>query len=161
MQEEISYFDVLKSVITKRKVQDNDIDKHFIPFVTMKWLSKDPKTCHTINILNVARGLQFIPKKDEYIFLKRAVTLPKNKYIAFDKNDKEYNIILLALATHFKCGKQTAKEYMDILGGEKIVALLEKMAQINNKYTSDAKILELRNALQKKKKELLKIKGIR
>ena len=160
MKEELSYFDILKSVITKIKVPDNELEKHFVPFVTMKWLSRDPKTCHTINVLNSTRGLRFIPKKDEYIYLKKVVNLPKNKYIEFDKNDKEYDIILLTIAIHFKCGKQTAKEYMKILGGEKIIALLEKLAQINNKYTSDAKILELRNALQKKKKELLKIKGI-
>lgn len=160
MKEELSYFDVLKSVITKIEVPDEDIEKHFVPFVSMKWLSRDAKTCHSINTLNSTRGLQFIPKKDEYIFLKKVVKLPKNKYIEFDKNDKEYDIILLAIAVHFKCGKQTAKEYMKILGGEKIITLLEKLAQINNKYTSDAKILELRNALVKKKKEILKIKGI-
>lgn len=161
MQEELSYFDVLKSVITKIKVPDNDVEKHFVPFVTMKWLSSDPKTCYTINTLNTTRGLQFIPKKDEYIFLKKAVSLPKNKYIAFDKNDKEYDIILLAVASHFKCGKQTAKEYMKILGGERIIKILEKIAQINNTYTKDPKVLELRSALLKKKKEILKIKGIK
>jgi len=161
LQEELSYFDVLKSVITKIKVFDNDVEKHFVPFVTMKWLSRDAQTCHKINVLNSTRGLQYVPKKDEYIFLRNVVNLPKKKFLEFDKNDKEQEIILSAIALHFKCGKQTAKEYMNILGGEKLIQLLEKIAQINNLHTKNSKILELRNALNKKRKELLKIKGIK
>jgi len=161
MKEEIGYFDVLKSVITKIKVDNDDVEKHFVPFISMKWLSVDPKTCYTINQLNSAQGLNHIPKMDEYLFLKRVVNLPKNKYIAFDKNDKEMDIIIHNIAMYYRCGKETAKEYMKILGSDRIIELLEKIAQVNNKFTTDKNILDLRNAINKKRKEIQKYKGIK
>jgi hypothetical protein len=159
MSKEIGYFDVLKSVITKIKVDNEDIKKHFVPFMTMKWLSNDAQTCHIINTLNTGEGLKYIPKEDEYLYLKRVVRLPKNKYIAFDKTDKDMDKIISAIAKYYKTNNASALDYINILGGEKTIALIEKISQINNKYTTDKTMLELRIALAKKKKEIIKIKG--
>jgi hypothetical protein len=158
-EKEIGYFDVMKSIITKDKVPEEVVEKHFVPFISMKWLSVDAKTCYSINELNSSRGIKLIPKYDEYIYLKRVVKLPKNKYLAFDKNDKEMDLIILTLSYHFKSGKEVAKEYIKIMGGEKVIIILEKIAQINNHYTTNEKILKLRNAINKKRKEILQIKG--
>ena len=160
MQEELSYFDVLKSIVTKRKVSDTDIEKHFSGFMATTWVSKDAQSCYSVNGLNSAQGLNHIPKLAEYKFIKTMIKLPKNKFIEFDKTDKHMNIIIKALGSYFNCGKSTTEEYMQILGGAKIVKILELLAQVNNKHTTDKKILDIRMALVKKTKDLMNIKGI-
>lgn len=160
MREELSYFDVLKSIVTKKKVPVPDIEKHFSGFMATSWVSRDPQSCYVLNKLNSAQGLKHIPKLAEYKFIKSMIKLPKNKYIEFDKPDKNMNIIIKALSSYFKCGRSTVEEYMQILGGPKIIKILELLAQLNNKYTTDKSILDIREALLKKKEDLMNIKGI-
>jgi len=153
------YFDVLTSIINKKQISEEDIQKHFVTYTTIVWLSRNPMACYAANQLNSCRGNKYIPKDVDYKFLKESIKLPKNSRLEFDKNDKEMKIIENAIRTYFKTGKSTAREYMAILGGKRIVEILEKMAQLNNTYTRDKDIIDIRNALVKKKKELLKIKG--
>lgn len=161
MNKEIGYFDVLKSVITKQRIDEDSINKHFVPFMALTWVSADPKTCYETNELNTARGLSYIPKIDEYKFLRSKIKLPKNKYIPFDKNDKHYNTIVSVIADYFRIGKVTAEEYIKMMGGERVIEILEIIGQINNTYTNDKRILSVREALSKKKAYLKKIKGIK
>jgi len=161
MNKEIGYFDVLKSVINKHRMDDEIIDKHFVPFMALTWISVDPKTCYETNELNTAKGLGYIPKTAEYRFLRNKVKIPKNKFIPFDKNDKYANTIISALANYYRVGKVTAQEYMKMMGGNRVIKLLEKIGQINNTYTTDKYILSVREALAKKKADLKKIKGIK
>ena len=155
------YFDVLNSVINKKQISDEDLKKHFVSYPTIVWLSKNPMACYASNQLNSCRGNKFIPKKADYLFLKGSIQLPKNTRLAFDKNDKEMKIIETAIKNYYKTGKSTAREYMKMMGGVRIITLLEKLAQLNNTFTRDKDILDLRNALLKKRNELLKIKGIK
>ncbi|MHB8097965.1 MAG: hypothetical protein ACYDD5_00035 [Sulfuricurvum sp.] len=154
------YFDVLTSIINKKEVSNDDVSNHFVGFMAIKWLSINPMACYVSNQLNSARGNKYIPKEAEYRFLKESIKLPKNTKLSFDKNDKDTKVIIDNLMSIYKTGRNTILEYMDILGGEKIISLLEKNAQLNNKYTTDPKIIELRSALVKKKNDLLNIKGI-
>ena len=156
---ESSYFEVLTSIINKKKISSDDINKHFAGFPAIKWLSINPMACYAANQLNSARGNKYIPKEAEYKFLKQSVKLPTNTKLSFDKNDKEMKVIIDALKVYFKTGNTTAEEYLNLLGGEKVIVILEKIAQLNNTYTTEKKIIELRMALAKKKNELLKIKG--
>jgi len=160
-EENISYWDVQKSVITKQRISEENIIKHFTPFMTITWLSVDPRTCYETNELNTAIGLKYIPKIDEYKFIRNKVKLPKNKYIPMDKNDKHWNIIILAVAEYYRVGKVTANDYIKMMGGPRIINLLERIGQIHNTYTTDKYILSVRNALVKKKTELKKLKGIK
>jgi len=161
MEKEIGYFDVLKSVINKHRIDDEIVNKHFVPFMALTWISVDPKTCYETNELNTARGLNYIPKLDEYKFLRSKVKLPRGKFIPFDKNDKHMNIIILAIADYYRVGKVTAQEYIKMMGGDRIIELLERIGQIHNTYTTDKYILSVRDALAKKKKDLKKMKGIK
>jgi hypothetical protein len=153
------YFDVLKSIINKQNVPQDDIEKHFAGFMAVKWLSANPMACYTVNHLNSARGNKFIPKIAEYKFLKETIKLPKNTFLQFDKNDKDMQIILDVLVTEFRVGIENVQDYMKILGGERILKILNKHAQLLNTQTTDPKIIELRKAIKKKEKDLLKIKG--
>jgi len=161
MNKEIGYFDVLRSVITKQHIDEDSINKHFVPFMALTWVSADPKTCYETNELNTTRGLSYIPKINEYKFLRSKIKLPKNKYIPFDKNDKHYNIIVSVVADYFRIGKVTAEEYIKMMGGERVIEILEIIGQINNTYTNDKRILSVREALVKKKSYLKKIEGIK
>jgi hypothetical protein len=161
MQEEVSYWDVQKSVITKKRISEDIIKKQFTPFMALNWLSADPKTCYETNELNTAIGLNTIPLINEYKFIKNVVRLPKNKYLPMDKNDKHWNIIISAIANYYNVGKVTANEYIKLMGGSRLISLLERIGQIHNNYTTDKNILSVRDALKKKKAEIKKIKGIK
>jgi len=155
---EIGYFEVLKSVINKNKIDEADIKKHFSSWQAIKWLADDAKTCYTLNMLNVCpginRSLHGIDTLTEYKFIKNTVNLPKNKYIPFLKNDKEMNLIIKYLSTYFKTGNETTKEYMRILKGDRLLTLLDKISYKGNRNVTNKNILELRNAITKKRKEL-------
>ena len=153
------YFDVLKSIISKSNVSEEDVDKHFAGFLAVKWLSANPMACYAANSLNSARGNKHIPKSAEYKFLKNVIKLPKNTYLKFDKNDKEMQIIMTTLTKEFSVGPDNVEDYMQILGGERILKILNKHAQLLNKTTTDPQIIELRKAIKKKEKDLLKMKG--
>jgi len=153
------YFDVLTSIINKKEISEEDIGKHFAGFPAIKWLSINPMACYAANQINSCRGNKYIPNSAEYRFLKQVIKLPKNTRLSFDKNDKEMKIIIDNLKVYFKAGVTTTIEYMNLLGGERLIPILEKIAQINNTYTTDKNILDLRMALAKKNKDLLKIKG--
>jgi len=150
-QKEIGYFDVLKSVITKEDIPKELILKHFSPFLVIKWLSYDFKSCYNINSLNSAKGLNLIPKEVEYLFLKRTINLPKKTFIPFDKNNKDFSYIIKYLSIYFKTGKNTTIEYMKILKAKRIIELLEKLAMLDNKYITDKNIIDLRKAINSQK----------
>lgn len=154
------YFDVLTSIINKKPVADDDVNKHFAGFMAVKWLSANPMACYAANTLNSARGNKFIPKIAEYKFLKNVVKLPTNTRLPFDKNDKELKLIMEILTREFKVGPENVQDYMKILGGEKILKILNKYAQWQNNQTTDPGIIELRKAIKKKEKDLLQMKGV-
>ena len=150
------FFDVLNSIVNKKEIQEDDIDKHFNGFIAIKWLSGNPMACYTANILNSTRGNDKIPKHAEYKFLKESIKLPKNTRLSFDKIDKDINVIINVIMNEFKVGKNTAKEYINILPSEMLLKIIEKHAQITNNYTTDPAILEIRKALTNKRQELTK-----
>jgi len=158
---EIGYFEVLKSVINKDRIEEKDIKKHFAAWAAIRWLADDAKTCYNLNRLNVSPGinksLHGINGLTEYKFIKNSVKLPKNKYIPFLKVDKDMNLIIKHLSIHFKIGSETTKEYMTILKGEKLLTLLDKISYKGNKNVKNKNIIELRNAITKKRKELKQI----
>jgi hypothetical protein len=88
------YFDVLKSIIDKKHIDQEDIETHYSGFMASRWLSANPMACYTVNLLNASRGNKFIPKIAEYKFMYNAIKLPKNTYLPFDKNDKEMKTII-------------------------------------------------------------------
>lgn len=158
---ENNYFDVQNSIIKKTKVTDQEIQKHFSPFMAITTLSLDAKTCWQINSLNAAVGLKFIPKKAEYSFLYNTVKLPRNTFLKNEKSNKNYKLVIKELNKHFKSGTKTTEEYIKILGGVKIMEILDRISQKSNKYCTNPVLIKLRAAIQDIKKELLKIKGIK
>ena len=158
------YFDVLKSIITKEKISDEDISKHFAGWPAQVWLSGNPMACYAANAFNSARGNGKVPKEAEYRFLRNSIKLPKNTWIAFDKSEKDWAIIIKAIAYYFKTSNGVAKDYINILGGEKVIQIIEKMITIGNntsKFTEveNKKDDNLAKSLAKIKKDLLEIKG--
>jgi len=154
------FFDVLTSIINKKPISDEDIKKHYTGFVTNKWLSNNPMACYVVNQVQSTRGNKFIPVEAEYRFLKNSIKMNNNTRLAFDKNDKCYNTIIETVKSIYNVGNTTAEEYIKILGGKRLVAILEKRAMLSNTHTSDNTILSLREAINNKKNDLLKIKGV-
>lgn len=117
--------------------------------------------CYTANMINTARGNKFIPKIAEYTFLKKAIKLPKNTFLKDNKNDKDLKIIETVISNYYSIGMVTARDYMKILGGDKIIEIIEKYLRVNTKADKigGVKINDMRTALAKKKAELLKMKG--
>ena len=154
------YFDVLKSIINKKPIDPADVETHYSGFMASRWLSANPMACYTVNLLNSTRGNCNIPKMAEYKFLLNSIKLPKNTYLPFDKNDKDMKTIIDVISREFSIGENSIKDYINILGGARILKILEKHAQMTNNHTTDPRILEIRKALKNKKKELLKMKGL-
>ena len=48
------YFDVMTSIINKKKISHELILKHFNPWQTYKWLSGHPQSLYESNIINTA-----------------------------------------------------------------------------------------------------------
>lgn len=153
------YFEVLNSIINKSHVEKEDISKHFVPFIAIRWLGSSARSCYDANALNSARGLKYIPKELEYTFLKEVIKLPKYTRLQFDKIDKEHFIIISFIMKEFKCGENVAIEYMDIMGGQRILKILYKYAHIGGN-THDPEILDLRKAIIKKEEYIKNIKGL-
>jgi len=145
------YFDVLTSIINKKKIIDEDVNTHFTGFQAVKWLSVNPMACYTANQINSCRGIKFVPSIAEYKFLKETIKLAKNTRLSFDKSEKDINIIMKALVKYFKTNANTTKEYIKVLGNKRISEILEEIAQTSNKYCTDKEVLALRSAISKKK----------
>jgi len=158
---EPTYYDVLTSIVNKKKIDDEYIIKNFSGFPAIKWLSINPMACYTANKINSVRGVRFIPSIAEYKFLKESIKLPKNTKLSFDKKDKDMDIITKNLMIYFKTNSRTVDEYKQILGGNRILKILEKISQPTNFHTTNKDIIELRIAIEKKRKELLNIKGLK
>jgi len=158
---EISYFDVMMSLVSKKRIPDGDVLKHYNGYMSFVWLSSHPKAVYDINTLNSARGNRFFAKEKlaEYYALKGLVQIDRRTKIPFVKKDKHLETIMTLVQTHYKVGKTTAKEYYKILSPEQILGLLELHARKNEKYLSatDTKsVQDIRSALTAKKKDLLK-----
>jgi len=152
------FFDVMNSVSNKREVSPEDVNKHFTGFLYVRNYSIHPQVCYKLNFLNSAQGLNYIPKIAEYKFIRNSV--PRGANFKFDKKDKNYEIIVDAIMDEFMCGYNTAEEYMKMLGGRRIMDILNKRAMIDNPYVKDSKILALREAINKKEKEIKQIKEL-
>jgi len=150
---EFSYFDVLTSIINKKQIDDQSIDKHFSPFQAIRWLSNNPIACYESNKINIYSK---IPKSAEYRFLKNSIKLKKNTRLPFDKKDKDLKIIIKTICKEYKIGPETAKEYIKILPSKITLEILNKWAMTNNNYIKDKEVIELRKAIENKKIEIEK-----
>ena len=109
-----NFFGVLTSIINKKKISEEDIQKQFNSFVAIKWLSNNPGTLLISNYLNSYRGNSNIDNKNGYLFLRNAINLPKNTFIKFDKKSKE-DLTIQAIKEKFKVNYYIAAEYLEIL----------------------------------------------
>ena len=159
------FFEVITSVIDKKRISEEDILKHYNGFMVMNWLSGHPKAAWLVNSINSARGNKYIAKEKlaEYKSIKYLIDLPKNTKISFDKKDKNQKIIINVLMKHYLVGKTTAEDYYKILGGNRVLVILELYARKNEKNfgAAEMKFLnEIRGAITSKKKELDNLKGV-
>ena len=151
------YFEVMTSVVNKKRIPEEDILAHFNGWNTMSWLSSNPRAVHEINLLNSCRGNKYIGKLQEYKMLRGLVNIPKNSFINKDKVDKNQKVIIDVIRKHFKVGKMTALDYYKILKGEQIISILELYARKNETHfkAKDMKIVtDIRAAITAKKKIL-------
>jgi len=155
-------FDIHNSLINKKQYTDDEINRLFTPFISLEWLSIHPKLAWELNAINSAKGLKYIPKIAEYKAIKYTINLPKNTRFKIPKSDKNEKIIIKTLMKHFNINKTIAKDYINILGGKKILDILELYAR-RTENRIDAKSIkftkDLRTAISAKKQELNKIKG--
>jgi hypothetical protein len=143
-----SYFDVLNSIINKKDIEEEYIEKLFNPFTASIYLSNThPVACYFTNNINSCRGSFKIPKIAEYKFLKNTIKLPKGTRIVFSKKEEHIKIIIKFLQKEFKTSKEGTLEYISILGPN-LYNVLEPYAMLDNNYIKDPDIIELRNTLQ-------------
>jgi hypothetical protein len=154
------YWAIMGSIVNKKKFSDADIDKHFVTYMAMNMLKTDPQAVYEANIFNSARGQKFLAKHKiaEYKALRSLIKIPRNKFLKGDKIDKEQNTILEIIGRHYKVGTVTSKDYYRILKGPRLISLLELYARRNENKMSAVekkKVMEIRTAITKKKKEIL------
>ena len=155
------FWEILNSVVSKKHISDEDIEKSFDSYMAMNMLKVHPQANYQANFLNTARGLKYISKHKtaEYKALRSLITLPKNTRLQGDKVDKHQEIILGVISKHYKVGTLTAKDYFKILGGRRIIALMELYARKGEtklSATDKAAVMKIRTALTAKKRDLLK-----
>jgi tellurite resistance protein len=155
------YWDVLGSIISKKRVTNEEIQTHFNSYMTNKMLMLHPRGVMMANVLNSCRGNKYIAKEKiaEYKALRKIVTLDRKLRLSMDKKDKHQEVIIELLQSHFKIGKTTAQEYFKILKGQRLIDIMELYARKNEKNLSKKEIemvKDIRSALLAKKKELLK-----
>jgi len=151
------YFDVMTSIVNKKKISEDLILQHFNGWGTVKWLSGHPKALYEANMINSARGNKFIGKIQEYKALRGLIQIPKNTYLKMDKADKHMNTIINLIKNHFQVGTFTAKDYYNILPGSEIIKLLERYGRKNENMMSAKElksVKDIRDALVNKKKIL-------
>lgn len=157
----VGYFDVLTSVISKKNISEEDIEKHFNGWQTMTLLMNHPKAVWEANQINSARGNKFITKAAEYKALKGLISIPKNTFLKSDKADKHSIVILNTLMKFFKVGKTTAVDYFKILPGKEITRILDLYARKNETHMNAKSLNEVKDirAALTAKRKFLESKG--
>jgi len=113
-----SFFDILTSIVNKKNIPQDIIEKDFSPFVAVTWLSNNPTGLLVGNFLNASRGNSKIDNFNSYLFLKNGINLPKNTFIKFPKKQKEEiekSEILKAISIKYKLSEEKSKEYFEII----------------------------------------------
>jgi len=159
MSKKIGYFDVLKSVISKDNVSDENIIKHFKPFLVTKWLSASPQVVYEMNKLN--RYKSNLDVLAEYRFLKHSIKLPKSTFIPFDKKDEYMHVVIECIQKEYMVSKSVSKEYIYLMGGERVHQIMSRRCYFNEISIKDPYTLELRKITTKYKDDIKNLKGIK
>ena len=144
-----NYFDVLTSIVNKKKMTEEDINKYFDSFMTTKYLSGQIQSAYQANKINCLPLLNKIPKKVQYELFKNTITIKKNTRIPFSKKDKDEEVILKAIAKYYNVNKERAKEYKKMIGNKETIKILTFMSYSGNDYINDPFVLEIRKVLKK------------
>ncbi len=150
------YFEVMTSIINKKKISDDLVLQHFNGWGAMIWLSAHPKALYEANLINSARGNKYIDKLSEYKALKGIIKIPKSTFLKMDKLDKDRKIILKTIKNHFNVGNSTAEKYYNILNGRELIKIFERYSRLNENMMSAKElknVKEIRDILNKKRKE--------
>jgi len=96
-------------------------------FFLIRYVSNDPSSIYIANTLNIYPK---IPVYAQYKFIKFA-TLDKVAFINYPK--KEFNIpikVMKIICYHFKINEILAKEYVKLLGDERVEEIIKKYKNI-------------------------------
>lgn len=145
---DITYFDVLNSIVNKKDIPDESVEKLFNPYMANTYLADThAAACYYTNQINSCRGSTKIPKIAEYKFLKNIIKLPPKTRLVFNKKEEHLKIIIKFLQKEFKVSKEGSLEYIKILGNN-LYNVLEPYAMLDNKYIKDPDIIDLRKTLE-------------
>jgi hypothetical protein len=117
-------YSIMKSAVDKTFVPTEEEKKRVNSFFLVRFISNDPSTIYIANTLNCY--VKNIPVEAQYRFVRNS-TMDKINYINYPKkerivSDKELNII----SYHFKCNNSIAREYVEIMGYDRAIEIVEK-----------------------------------
>ena len=154
---EIGYFDVLTSIVNKKKIPNEYIEKLYNPFGTMRWLYEHPQALYEANILNSSRGIGKIPKIAEYKALKGIISINKKTFIKSSKTNSDLDIFIRLLLKHYNINTDLAKEYLFFMDSKDLLHLVTLYAREHESNLGNADIKEVneyRGILKKYRKDI-------
>jgi len=127
-EEKYSMFKTMQTVLSNKQPSIEDINK-ISPFIFRRWLSNHPSGVIFANIFNIYSN---VPIYSQYKLVKHGLE-GKIKYIQYLKKSDEDTDGIEAIQTHYKVSIETAKEYYNILGEDKVKDLTYKYSKIKGK----------------------------
>ena len=116
-------YNIMKSAVDKKINPSPEEIESINSFFLIRYVSNDPASIYIANALNCRPN---IPIYAQYKFIRYS-TLDKVAFIAYPKKEFKVNPkTLKILCNHFKVNEQIAKEYIKILGDDKVDEILKK-----------------------------------
>ena len=111
----LTQYQLMKSAIDKSSninPNENEI-KRINSFLFLKLISNDPVYIHIANTLNFFKNIDIL---NQYRFIKNS-SISKIKFINFSKSkeEKEKKKVIKEIMNKYKCNKEIANEYYEIL----------------------------------------------
>lgn len=111
-------FPTMWSALDKNKTPSENDFKKIQSFMFCKWLSGDPRTINTANIINQYYD---IPIKNQYYLVKNqfAGKIRNIKYIKSEKDEIDEKIISI-LEKYYKISTEKAKDYLNYISKDEL-----------------------------------------
>ena len=120
-------YNIMKSAVDKKIKPSIEEIRKINSFFLIRYISNDPASIYIANALNCNYK---IPIEAQYKFILNS-TLDKVAFINYPKKEKLISDKDMKIITrHFKVNEQVAKDYIRILGTEKIIAILDMYSHL-------------------------------